>query len=150
MSLEAPKLFNHDLNQVIVSITRRSTGESFEIDGKNGDGIQITRTAPKYADLDVSDDGKIAVRSANNDRSGKIMITGTQYAPLHKQFALLDTADPQDDIIDVVIRDLSNNTLYAALESYLSKYADASFATAKGDRTHEITAPFLEMDKDLP
>ena len=150
MSLEAPQTYTHDLNQLIVTVTRRSTDESFELTGINGDGIAINRTAPKYADLDISDDGKIAVRSTNNDRSAKVMITGTQYSPLHKQLALLDIANPEDDIIDINISDLSNKTLYSALGAYLSKFADVSYATAKGDRTHEVTAPWIEMDKDLP
>lgn len=149
MSLDAPALFTHDLNQLIVTITRHSNGESFEVTGKTGDGIQINRTAPKYTDLEVSKDSQIAVRSANNDRSGKILITATQYSPVHKQMALLDTADPEDDIIDVIVADLSNNLLYGALGSYLSKFADAAYADAKGNRTHEITAPFIEMDKTL-
>lgn len=149
MSLDAPALKNHDLNQLIVSVTRRSTGESFEIEGKEGDGIQINRTEPKYTDLTVSADSKIAVRTANNNRSGKIMITAIQYSPVHSQLAILDIADPQDDIIDIDIRDLSNNLLYSASGAYLSKFADAAYADAQGNRTHEITAPFLEMDKSL-
>lgn len=149
MSLEAPQLFTHDLNQVIVTITVRSTGQEITIVGKAGDGIQINITEPKYADIEVSDDGKIAVRSVNNKRISKIMITGVQYSPIHKQLVLLYTADPENDIIDVNVSDLSNRILYSALGAYLSKFADVQYATAQGNRTHEITAPFIEMDKDL-
>lgn len=149
MSLEAPALFTHDLNQLIVIITRRLTGESFEFDGKEGDGIQINRAEPKYSDLEVSKDGKIAVRTANNNRSGKLLITATQYSPVHSQLAVLDVADPADDILDVTVSDLSNKLLYTAMGSYLSLFANAAYADAKGNRTHEITAPFIEMDKPI-
>lgn len=150
MSLEAPVLFTHDMNQVIVSVVRRKTQEEVEIDGINGDGIQLVRTEPKYADLDVSSDGKIAVRTANNNRSGKLMITGTQYSPMHKQWAILDMDDPDNDILDITVSDLSNKLLYACPGSYLSKFADANYADAKGDRTHEVTTPWMEMDKEIP
>lgn len=150
MSLEAPKLFTHDLNNLIVTITRLSNGESFTVQGIKGDGIQIQRFAPKYVDPpEYSGDGKIAVRSATNNRGGKIMITGVQYAPLHKQMAALDVADSEDDRLSVIVADLSTKTLYESKDGYLGKYADAQYADAQGNRTHEIISTFLEMDKDL-
>jgi len=150
MTLEAPALETHDLNQLIVTITRLSTQESFELVGKTGDGIQVQRAEPKYVDpLEVSGDGKIAVRSANNNRSGKIMVTGIQYSPIHQQLAILDIADPEDDRISVIIQDLSNGLLYESKDGYLSKFADAAYADAQGNRTHEITSTFLEMDKSI-
>ncbi len=149
MSLDAPVLFTHDLNQLIVIVKRRFDNSDFEVDGKMGDGIQINRNAPKYTDLEVSKDSRIAVRSANNDRSGKILITAVQYSPVHGQFAALDISDPQDDLLDVTISDLSNKLLYQALGCYLSLFANAQYADAKGNRTHEISCPFIEMDKPL-
>lgn len=149
MSIEAPALFTHDLNQLIVVVTRRFNGESFTVDGIEGDGIQINRMENKYTDLEISKDSRIAVRSANNNRAAKILITATQYSPVHQQMATLDISVPAEDIIDVIISDLSNQLLYAALGSYLSKFADAAYADAKGNRTHEVTAPFVEMDKTL-
>ena len=149
MSIDAPALFTHDLNQLIVVITRRFNGESFTVDGIEGDGIQINRMENKYTDLEISKDSKIGVRSANNNRSGKILITATQYSPVHKQLAVLDVAEPREDLIIINVSDLSNNLLYSGTNSYLSKFADAGYADAKGNRTHEITVPFLEMDKEL-
>lgn len=149
MSLDAPVLYTHDLNQLIMVVTRRLTGLSFEVDGKEGDGIQVNRAKPKYVDLTLSSDGKVAVRSANNDRSGKILVSGIQYSPIHQQFAVLDIANPEDDILDISISDLSNRLLYIAPGSYLSLFANAQYASEKGTRTHEISAPWLEMDKSL-
>jgi len=149
MTLEAPALFTHDLNQLIVSVTRRFNNASFEVTGIEGDGIQVNLMENKYTDLEISKDGKIAVRSANNNRASKILITATQYSPVHQQFANLYVANPADDILDINISDLSNRLLYAALSCYLSKFADVAYADAKGNRTHEITAPFVEMDKTL-
>ena len=149
MSIDAPALFTHDLNQLIVVITRRFNGESFTVDGIEGDGIQINRMENKYTDLEISKDSKIAVRSANNNRAAKILITATQYSPIHQQMAVLDTADPADDIVDITVSDLSNQLLYSAIGAFLSKFADVAYADAKGNRTHEITAPFIEMDKTL-
>jgi len=150
MTLEAPLLETHDLNELIITITWLTTGESFEVIGIKGDGFQCQRAKPKYADpLEVSGDGKIAVRSVNNDRSGKMMITGIQYSPLHVQMAKLDTANPADDPISVTVQDLSNNLLYESKNGYLSKFADVSYSDAQGNRTHEITSTFLEMDKSL-
>ena len=149
MSLDAPALFTHDLNQLIVVIRRRSDGSDFEVDGKMGDGIQINLNAPKYTDLEVSKDAKIAVRNATNDRSGKILTTAVQYSPVHTQYAGLYVANPQDDLLDITISDLSNRLLYQALGCYLSLFANAQYADEKGNRTHEITCPFIEMDKPL-
>ena len=149
MSIEAPALFTHDLNQLIVVFTRRFNDASFELDGIAGDGIQLNLMENKYSDLEISKDGKIAVRSANNNRASKILVTAVQYSPVHSQMANLFVAGPADDIIDVIVRDLSNQLLYAGLGAYLSKFADVAYADTKGNRTHEITAPFIEMDKSL-
>jgi len=150
MALDVPALKTHSLNELITTITRLATGESFDITGIKGDGIQIQRFEPKYVDPpEYSGDGAVVVRSATNNRGGKILITGVQYSPIHQQLAALDVADSEDDRISVTMRDLSNNLLYQSLDGYLSKFADVGYADAQGNRTHEIISTFLEMDKDL-
>lgn len=149
MAVEAPAVFTHNLDEVIVVVTRVFNQQSFEMPGRTGDGIQINITDPKYADQEASDDGKIIVRSFNARRIAKIMLTGIQYAPAHKEFARLYIAPPDEDIIDINVSDLSNKLLYLAQNCWLSKLADAQYTTNQTPRTHEISVPFIEMDKEL-
>jgi hypothetical protein len=150
MALDVPAMYTHSLSEVIATVTRLATGESFDITGIKGDGIQIQRFEPKYVDPpEYSGDGAVVVRSATNNRGGKILITGVQYSPIHQQLAVLDVADPEDDRVEVTIRDLSNALLYKSIDGYLGKFADVGYADAQGNRTHELVSTFLEMDKDL-
>ena len=148
MGLEAPEVFTHNLNELIITIKILATGEDFEVPSINGDGLQIELSENKYEDFETSADGKEGVRSATNNRSGKMRITGMQYSPLHKKMALLYIADPDVDKVDINVSDLSNNLLYLDQNAWLSKFANAGYAENQTNRTHEISCPWLEMDKD--